>query len=280
MRHETLLIPTLTLAVGLAACGGEDPPVNTDPKAVTLRFDAQVGGAAFVRGQTYAGLGTRSSTLTANDFRFYVSEVALVDAAGAATPVALTQDGKWQHEDVALLDFEDGCGGAGNTELRAIVEGEVPAGEYTGLRFNLGVPFDKNHAEAATAPSPLNLTAMFWNWNGGYKFLRVDGGAAGIPGWRLHLGSTTCDGDATGHVTTCGEPNRPQVELTRFDPDADTVVMDLARVVADVDLTSDTTGAPGCMSAPADAECGGYFRALGLPFGGTAAVEQTAFVVK
>ncbi|MCA9555608.1 MAG: metallo-mystery pair system four-Cys motif protein [Myxococcales bacterium] len=287
MRTKALIIPSLTLAAGLAACGGTDEPNNTNnnntgtqTQAVTLKFAAQVAGADFVCGQTYAGLGTRSSTLTANDFRFYVSEVALVDAAGNAAPVTLTQDGKWQYEDVALLDFEDGCGGAGNIDLRSTVEGEVAAGDYTGVRFTLGVPFDKNHQEAATAPAPLNLTAMFWNWNGGYKFLRVDGGAAGIPGWRLHLGSTTCDGDGAGHVSTCGEPNRPVVTLSSFDAATDTIVMDLAEVVADVDLTNDTTGSPGCMSAPNDMECAGYFKALGLPFGAQAAVEQTAFMVK
>jgi uncharacterized repeat protein (TIGR04052 family) len=277
MRIESIFIPTLALAV--AACGGEEHAHDHDV-AVNLRFEAQVAGAPFVCCQTYSGLGTRSSTLAANDLRFYVSEVALLDAAGAATPVSLVQDGKWQHEDVALLDFEDDCGGAGNVELRSVVEGEVPEGEYTGVRFTLGVPFARNHQDAATAPSPLNLTAMFWSWNGGYKFLRVDGGAAGIPGWRLHLGSTSCDGDGAGQVSACGQPNRPQVDLQDFDHAADTVVLDLARVLADVDLSSDTTGAPGCMSAPADAECAGYFRALGLPFGAEAATAQTAFSVK
>ncbi len=80
--------------------------------------------------------------------------------------VALEQDGVWQHEDVALLDFENKAGACANgtVELNTSVRGTVPAGtRSSGLRFKLGVPFALNHANAATAPSPLNLTAMFWN---------------------------------------------------------------------------------------------------------------------
>ena len=34
----------------------------------------------------------------------------------------------------------------------------------------MGVPFESNHRDSTIAPSPLNITAMFWNWQGGYKF--------------------------------------------------------------------------------------------------------------
>jgi hypothetical protein len=31
------------------------------------------------------------------------------------------------------------------------------------------VPFARNHGDAASAPAPLNHTALFWNWNAGYN---------------------------------------------------------------------------------------------------------------
>lgn len=48
------------------------------------------------------------------------------------------------------------------------------AGRYTGLAFDMGVPFALNHADVTAAPSPLNIQALWWNWQGGYKFMRVD----------------------------------------------------------------------------------------------------------
>lgn len=58
--------------------------------------------------------------------------------------------------------------------MNSAVKGKVPAGRYTAVTFDLGVPFALNHADVASAPSPLNVKAMWWSWQGGYKFVRVD----------------------------------------------------------------------------------------------------------
>ncbi len=44
----------------------------------------------------------------------------------------------------------------------------------TGPIFTIGVPFDFNHNDAATAPSPLNLSGLVWMWDDGYEFMRID----------------------------------------------------------------------------------------------------------
>lgn len=164
-----LFIPTLfTLAPASS--------VAAETQDITLQFQAQVGELPFNCDATYSDLGTANNTIAATDFRFYVSEVALITAEGTVIPVTLTQDGRWQHENVALLDFEDKTGACANgtTETNTQIVGTVPAGDYQGLVFTLGVPFDLNHEDATLAPSPLNLTSMWWNWRGGYKFLRLD----------------------------------------------------------------------------------------------------------
>ena len=102
--------------------------------------------------------------------------------------------------------------------------------------------------------------------------------ATGEP--RLHLGSTGCDGGMMGDVTTCQNPNRPEVDLTGIAPDG-TVVLNLDALFADSDLDSNTVDTPpGCMAAPIDPECGPIFARLGLPFGGTPAAAQTVFTVE
>jgi hypothetical protein len=62
---------------------------------ITLNFAAQVGAETFRCGGSYADIGTTKSTVTPSDFRFYVSDVALIRADGTEQPVVLTQDQKW-----------------------------------------------------------------------------------------------------------------------------------------------------------------------------------------
>ncbi len=270
----------LVLALALAGCSGG----GSSNEDITIRFAARVGSESVACGETYEGLGTGEDDLTLNDFRFYVHDVALVTGGGDEVAVALTEDGRFQRGGIALLDFEDatnGCVMGGTSEMNDRVVGTVPAGDYVGLRFTLGVPFDENHQDANTAEAPLNLTSMFWVWNAGYKFVRIDGTSSADPnGFRLHLGSTACSPDGN-EPTSCANPNRVDVEFASFDASSQTVVFDLAALVEGVDLGTNTADTPpGCMSAPSDPDCTAYFENLGLPFGENAGGTQSVFSVE
>ena len=292
--------------VAVAALGGcAVAPAERD---VEIRFGARVGDAEFRCGQSYAGIGTTGARITPSDFRFYVSDVELIDAAGRAVKLQLAQDGVWQFRDVALLDFEDGSGPcrAGTSGLNTRVVGKAPPGDYRGVSFTLGVPFALNHGDPTVAPSPLNLTAMFWNWQVGYKFVKVDftsasampaamaaptggghgGGAGGhggaqaaAPGWSLHLGSTQCaSAGTTQPPAQCANPNRVRVTFANFDPARSIVVADLRAVLAgaNVDVNAPNTS-PGCMSFPNDPDCMPVMPALGLAYGAAPAQPQRFF---
>ncbi|MDZ7635033.1 MAG: metallo-mystery pair system four-Cys motif protein [Bacteroidales bacterium] len=166
-----------------------------------LRFSATVDSLPFACGTTYPGLGRTAAPITATDFRFFVHDVRLVDGAGKEVTMTLQQDSLWQSNGVALLDFENGTGGCsnGNADLRDIVVGSAPAGEYTGVRFTVGVPFELNHRDLTQQPSPLSLSRMFWAWNSGYKFMRIDMKTDGGKSWVLHLGSTECQAEQVPH---------------------------------------------------------------------------------
>jgi uncharacterized repeat protein (TIGR04052 family) len=299
-----MLIPFLAAGVAIA----NSQKANLQP--VMLRFAAKVGRQPFTCGTTYT-LGKPATAVTANDFRLYVSDIALVDAGGKSIPLTLEQDGKWQYKTVALLDFENKAGACvnGTTEQRDRIIGTVPKGNYTGLRFTLGVPFKLNHADSTVAPSPLNLTGLWWNWQLGYKFMRLDfqkatqnqpnpptpghshqsqslHGQSNMPGdasggFPIHLGSTGCAAEPpTQPPTTCRNPNRAIVTLPRFDVDQNVIVADLARLVAKTNLTQNQPKtAPGCMSEPTDRDCQGIMAQLGLPFAGQFAIAQTFFSV-
>lgn len=258
------------LGCGAAAACGDDADTVPQSRTFTIEFAGEVNGQSAQCGATYDGVGTPGGSYTLGDFRFYVHDVRLLEAGtGAEVPMTLDDAGVWQDGTVALLDFEDGCAG-GTAQTNSVVVGTAPEGVYDGLRFVLGVPFASNHQDAAVAASPLNVTAMFWNWNGGYKFARIDGNTDGNA-FRFHLGSTGCEMDTGGTVTTCANPNRVQVSLTDFDPDSMTVVADHGRLLALTDTSTSVNAVqPGCQSNPADEDCITIFDRLGLPFGGNA----------
>ena len=250
---------------------------------VTIRFQATVGDKKLACGQDYENIGVTRSRITPHDFRFYVHSIRLIDDKGSEVPVELAQDGKWQLDDVVLLDFENATGGChnGTPEMNDRVSGTAPDGKYTGLRFTVGVPFNKNHTDLTAQPPPLNLTAMAWAWNIGRKFMRLDFASTGLPrGFAIHLGSTGCTPNQTRATvpTSCSAPNRPEIELAGFDSSRDVVIADLAALLKDsnVDVNQADT-AEGCMSSPEDQDCAPLFANLGLPFGGKPAGKQTFF---
>lgn len=263
----------LALAAGamtpmMVGCGDSSPLPPIEDIPVELTFKAVVGAQDFACGQTYEGLGSSGTTVTPTDLRLYIHELSVLDEEGNATPVELDQASPFQHEDVALLDFEDGTGPCANgtVQTNVTVRGLVAPGSYTGVTFRLGVPVELNHADVALAPSPLNLSTMWWNWQGGYKFLRVDGTSPAVAdGIKLHLGSTGCMMNDEGKVTGCANVNRPEVRLDGVSAAGGVVLVDLEALLAETDLETNTPETPSiCLASPDDPDCAGFFKAVGL----------------
>jgi uncharacterized repeat protein (TIGR04052 family) len=292
----------------------------TKEQHIAVKFDAVVGDQNFACGKSYDGIGITKSRITPSDFRFFISGVELLDAKGNAVPLTLDQDGIWQYKNLALLDFENGSGSCrnGNVGLHTAVTGSVPKGKYRGVRFTLGVPFELNHGDPTIAPSPLNFTGMFWVWQSGYKFAKIDmasngltqaadapsemsfknklaamekfAAASGVSGKRppraagfsVHLGSTVCVSPTlTTPPSECKNPNRLTVTFDKFDSGKNVVVADLASLLqgANVDVNAPDT-APGCMSATDDADCLPVMSAFGLPYNDQPVVPQRFFMVR
>jgi uncharacterized repeat protein (TIGR04052 family) len=259
-------------------------------QAIEIKFAAEIGGMTFNCSETYPGLGKPEASVRGIDYRVFVHSPALVRADGSLQPIVLEQDGKWQHENLALLDFEDGtagCNAAGNADLNTSLRGTVPAGEYKGLAFDVGVPFEMNHVDPTLAPAPINTTAMFWNWQNGFRFIRIDlvptdRTEDGPKGWFLHLGSTQCAGESkTEAPSSCKNLNHMKVAFEDFDLQNNVIVIDPAPVIAEADLrvnAPDTS--PGCMSFPGDADCDTVMGKLGLPYGELPAAEQLLLKVR
>jgi uncharacterized repeat protein (TIGR04052 family) len=300
MASQTYLLAAACLALSATAAAAQD-------RQITLTFAGELAGRPFKCGAPAENLGLSKATAQPADFRFFVSEIEFLRSDGVAVPLRLDQDGMWQYRSVALLDFEDGTGSCSNgtPDRRDRVTGSVPAGDYKGLRFKIGIPFELNHQDPTLAPSPLNLTSMFWTWQGGYKFIKVDfvtkgaltsaaTGAAGgghhggtmpsgsarppvaSPGFSLHLGSTMCQSPSrTTAPSACANGNRIAVAFDAFDPARNVIVLDPAPVLAGVNIEMNTPDtSPGCMSFPGDPDCLTVFPRLGLAYGDRRAEPQ------
>jgi uncharacterized repeat protein (TIGR04052 family) len=256
---------------GDAGHDGSPADAAPEPRSIELSFEARVGSAVFDCAQTYEQVGTSKVRVSFSDFRLYVYDVRLIDEAEQEIPLELTQDGDFQHEDVALLDFENRTGGCvnGTVETNTVVRGTLPDGNFKALRFGVGVPSALNHGDPLQAPSPLNLTAMLWTWQAGRLFTRIDTrvetSSGNRPAFLIHLGSDGCSGNpVAGQAVTCARPNRSAIELADFDPQRDKIVLDYAKLVAEVALDNDQGGESGCMAGAADPECQSIFGQLGL----------------
>lgn len=260
----------------VAACGD-----SSDEQDVEIPFSAMVGAQPIACGTTFLDVGTTQSTFSLRDFKIYLSEIALVNKAGAEVPVALEQDGKWQLDDLALLDFEDGTGDCdtGSPETNLSIRGTVPSGEYSAVRFTVGLTPERNHLDAATAPAPLNVPGMWWSWKGGYKFIRLDVKTRGNAAYYLHLGSSACTGDSVSGYS-CAAGNAPRITVEGFRLGSSAVKLDVAKLWAEVDLDrqidEQTDFVQGCMSSATDPECPTVMQHFGLQ-NGTGGEGQNAF---
>lgn len=253
--------------VGVMAAIGVSVSCSTPPASTStwsLNFGATVNDTAFACAD-FEGIGTSGTRFTPTDFRLYVHGFEVVNSDG--TTEALTLDSNtYQNGGVALLDFSDGAGcddGAGGLNTTLTFTGRQPSGVVR-LRFRIGVPQALNHLNSSIARSPLNLSSMFWGWQAGYKFIRLEGRTAGLPqGFLFHLGSMNCSGDAIAGTRTCAEANVPTIEV-QGDLNAGRITFDVAAILAGVNVDQDAGGSPGCMSDRNDPECPLIFSRLGL----------------
>ncbi|HUO72311.1 MAG TPA: MbnP family copper-binding protein [Solirubrobacteraceae bacterium] len=277
IRRAAQALPAICGVAVIAAAPAQAARSTT--QSVKLRFAAVAGGHPVTCGRLIQGLGTTHQGAQLQDLRFYVTDVELLRRKGSPVRITLRGGAPYQvirkGKSVTLIDLENGtgaCKAAGTPGTNPFVQGTVPRGTYTGVRFTVGVPPALNHTDTVSAPAPLNVDAMAWSWQYGRKFMRIEfvdpGGPTGAwPAHQflVHLGSTGCSGNpATGQAAGCTALNMPVVVLNHFNLQRQLVALDLGKLLAGDDITVNRADEPGCMSGPTDPECGSVFGALGL----------------
>lgn len=166
--HYTKLLSTLffvSLVLVGTGCSEDDNPTGNDPvanaKSIELRFMPTFGNDPLVLGQTYVNAAGDSVQFTV--LKFYASEFGLIGTDGSEVSM----------EGIGLIDFEDSKA-VSDGYYSYTVKGEP--GTYRGIKFAIGVPFDQNHRDVSTQDAPLGPNSgMYWGWNPGYIFYKVEG---------------------------------------------------------------------------------------------------------
>ena len=193
---------------------------------------------------------------------FYVSDLRARDASGATVPLDMDTRGTWQDGRTALVSLASDCASARGPDRNAIVTGRLPPGhgqELAFVEFDLGVPFERNHANPLQAEPPLSLPSMFWTWQTGYKFVRLDLGDR----WAFHLGSTGCVSASAARppAQACRQPNVARVRLPMPAALGAPIVVDLDALLDGVDVSRH----PPCSDRYAErGSCALLLAALGL----------------
>jgi len=192
-----------------------------------------------------------------NDWRFeqllfFISKIETMTSAGDwQKPKLLTS--KFQTADLALIGEK--CGEEHNWQLK--FDASFDLSKLQKLRFIIGIPFDVNHLNPLTQVSPLNLPAMFWGWQRGHKFLRLELFNEQDT-WLYHLGSMGCKAASPlrAPLEPCLYDNKFTFEMDithnlKKTNQSKVIVFDIAKLISGLTLTNESS----CQSAPENKSC-------------------------
>ncbi|MCF2490289.1 MbnP family protein [Dyadobacter sp. CY347] len=149
----------------IASC--TDDPVPLPMGSVKVKFDNVVGSKDLkLDSDTY--MNAAGEEFKVSMLNYYISNIKFIAAAGNSYTVP--QDSSY------FLIRE------GNVDSQQITINNVPARNYTGIEFVIGIDSLRSVSDISKRKGildkdsgPTNQEAMYWDWNPGYIFLKFEG---------------------------------------------------------------------------------------------------------
>ncbi|MCH8545152.1 MAG: hypothetical protein LAT54_00310 [Cryomorphaceae bacterium] len=171
------MLPAI-LIFSLTACSDDDDNGNGNGDAaasVTIKFDHGWGPnhLPFAINTALMHPATQEE-ITFTKLRYYVTNIELHKADGTV----------WKEdESYRIVTVE------GNSSVQELTVPNVPPGEYSAVKFMIGVDEDRNTSgaqEGALSPAE----NMFWDWSTGYIFFKAEGMSPAAPNGQFmyHIG--------------------------------------------------------------------------------------------
>lgn len=165
-----LLLSVFCLSFAFVSCNDDEPAVDpTTTGSLRIEFD-NVAGDRDLALNTATYKNAAGENFTVSMLNYYVSNIKLLKADGSSFTVP--QDSSY------FLIRES------NAESQEVTLNNVPAGEYMSIAFIIGVDslksvLDKSKQKGILDQSsgPTNEEGMYWDWNPGYIFLKMEGSA-------------------------------------------------------------------------------------------------------
>lgn len=163
------LLAFAALLFGASSCKDTNA---TDPEPITTG-ELEINFKALVNNQTLVTYAedyqyTDGNTLTIQILEFYISDLELLKADGGAVSIA----------DYSYVNFNGNQGDPNTAEQGEDLRFDsIPPGEYTGIRYNVGLTAEQNAMEPGDFPatSMLSVTANYWTAWQSYIFSKIEG---------------------------------------------------------------------------------------------------------
>lgn len=149
-------------ALAIASCKKEKPvepvvPIATNQK-ISFHIHNTVGNEVLVYDKIFTDNAGKRFKISA--FKYYITNIKFIKDDGselASTTKAILVN-------PLVADYS---------------LGEVPTGNYKGVKFYIGLDSITNHADPtmldASNPLAIQTPSMHWNWNSGYIFMKFEG---------------------------------------------------------------------------------------------------------
>jgi hypothetical protein len=201
LKYTTSFLALVAFSAVLTACKDDkDEPVAIKKFGeVTIDFENVVGANSLQLNRTTPYETPAGDKFTVTTFRYYISNIKFTKANDSVYA---------QPESYYLID-------QAREASRRFTIPNVPAGDYTGLTFTIGVDAARNSGgvqAGALAPSD-----MFWTWDTGYIFTKLEGRSDQSPnkGIVFHIGGSLLPHNTIRTVSPAMNGKIFQVRQTR-----------------------------------------------------------------
>lgn len=274
---------------GTVGTTSNDKKKSSSTRNFTLQFKGMVGDMALNCDDLYTDLGqNKAYQFGIGDVRFYVSNLQFLDVNGEVIPLTLNSNSfQLNHEQgsVSLIDFSNKESGyceivnEGTPRTNTTITGTTANSDIVSVSFDIGVPQAVMKSAIAatdvTTDAPPPLAEMYWSWASGYRHFVINFTAMDsthtdiVENSVFHVGSRDCGGagKALSDRETCGLLNTPKVRIDDFDPEVNTVIVDLAKILdkaQDPDFIKNGNFGVQCHTSTKESACLSLFPALGL----------------
>ncbi|MBF8150761.1 hypothetical protein ITJ86_12690 [Winogradskyella sp. F6397] len=197
MKNLKNYILSAAVLVAFMSCSKDDD--NPVANNVTLEFNNTFGDTPIVLGDATSSTATKNTSEAGQihhfeEVKYVISNIRLIKADGTEIPYNVN-------------DLDNGATvvNQANAETLSYVMNDIPVGDYTEIKFGLGVKSELNTLDQTSFPNFYanageNDTEMHWEWGTGYRFTKIEGFyGSGNDDLSIHSGSTLTD-DEGGNI--------------------------------------------------------------------------------